>query len=106
MYDRKESQVSGAAKRDRMRLAKAELLMHLAVTALSWQRQCENAAPGALPFEDWPPSDPFVALARTYGLTRHDLARLLDRIGDELEGRALRGGYDDHWDEAEASPIR
>jgi hypothetical protein len=86
-----------------MQLAKAELWLHLAVTADRWARECESAEPGLIPFDQWPDSDPFVTLCRTYGLTPADLARVCRQIGEEAEGRALRGGYDEHYDEAPAS---
>ena len=83
-------------KRQRTRLAKAELWMDLAMTANQWKQMCGDTEPGTLPFAQWPADDPMVTLARTYDLTCADLARLWDELGDALEARAIRGGYADH----------
>jgi hypothetical protein len=86
-----------APKRQRARLAKAELLLHLACTAERWRREVTDEEPGTLPFADWPPDDPLVELCRRYALAPADLARLLDQIGQEVESRALRAGYEEAW---------
>lgn len=88
-------------KRERVRLARAELLVHLATTLERWRGDLlrEGNQNGALPPDEWPADDPFVSLARTYGLSWKDLARICDGLGDDLERRAIRTGYDDHWDD-------
>lgn len=85
-------------KRERSRLAKAELLMHLAMTVEDWSKSLADANPGTRPVVEWPDNDPLVALCRTYRLTPADLSRLCHRLGDELENRAERAGYADHLD--------
>ena len=88
-------------KRERKRLAKAELLMCLAVLCETWRKGCTDEDPSHyLPFAEWADDDTFVALARTYQLTGADLGKLLWQIGGELENRAIRAGYDDYWDES------
>lgn len=90
-------------KRERMQLAKAELLVSLACVAHRWRGELLHETPSEVaPPEAWGDADPLVRLARTYGLSFHDLAQLCDRLGAELEGRALRAGYDQHWDEIPA----
>lgn len=92
-----------APKRERMRLAKAELLAHLASTAEGWRADLLHERPAwCSPPEEWPAEEPLVTLARTYDLSFPDLARICDALGDELEARAIRAGYDDHWDEVPA----
>lgn len=95
-------------KRERSRLAKAELLMVLAVKAEQWASDIDPARigqtpadRGLLPFEEWDKYEPdvFRSLAKRYGLDQHDLGRLLTSIGDELENRAIRAGFDEHWED-------
>jgi hypothetical protein len=86
------------AKRERMRLAKAELLLHLAMTTLRWQRCLDGTEPGCLPPSEWPDDDPHILLCRTYRLTTKDLVRICDQLGAELENRAERAGYAETWD--------
>lgn len=81
-------------KRQRARLAKAELLMALAGTAERWHRELSGDG-GGLPPGEWPDDDPFIALCRTYRLAPPDLSRLCHEIGGELEARALHAGYDE-----------
>jgi len=81
-------------KRQRQRLAKAELLMALASTAERWKRELSGDG-GGLPPAEWPAADPFVTLCRLYRLAPADLARLCHQIGGELESRSLRAGYDE-----------
>jgi len=82
-------------KRARARLAKAELLAHLSMTADRWACEVDDTEPGTRPFAEWPETDPRVALCRTYRLTPTDLARLCREISAELEARAVRAGYDE-----------
>lgn len=89
-----------ASKRARMRLAKAELIAQLAMTTECWRSNLLHEKPDVLPPEDWAPDDPFVVLARTYDLPFADLAKLCNLLGDDLEARAIRAGYDEHWDAA------
>lgn len=93
-----EPRPTDTPKRERMRLAKAELLLWLAVKAADWAGQVDDR-PGAptRPFAEWSPDDPFRKMAETYALTGADLGRILDRIGDELERRAERAGYAETW---------
>lgn len=84
-------------KKDRVRLAKAELLMELALRAECWKRQATDQDSAMRPFAEWTPDDPLRAIAITYNLTGEDLGRILDRLGSELEARADRAGYADTW---------
>lgn len=88
-----------APKRQRQRLAKAELRLKLAVAAHGWQQALLGQAFGLKPPQQWPADDPLVTLARTYDLSFAELARLCDQLGAEMEGAAIRAGYDEHWDE-------
>lgn len=83
-------------KRERKRLAKAELWLLLAIKAQKWSSECVGAD-GSRPMSEWGDDDPMVTLCRTYDLTAADLSRLLTTMGDELERRALRAGYEDAW---------
>lgn len=89
--------VATFAKSARKRLAKAELMMHLAVTANRWKSELQGSG---RPVSEWSADDPLVTLCRTYQLAPAELAEVCDKIGDELEGRALRGGYDDRIESA------
>lgn len=84
-------------KRARVRLAKAELLVMLAVKAEEWKQMLAGTA-GCLPPDQWPDDDPFIELCRTYQLTPADLSRLCNQLGEDLEHRAIRVGYDEHLD--------
>lgn len=89
-----------ALKRERMRLARSELLVALAVKTLEWQYDLDgtNAARGkVLPFDQWPPDDPFRDMCARYNLAPTDLAKLLDGLGQQLEDRAERTGYEEAW---------
>lgn len=77
----------------RKRLAKAELYMLLAVSTLRWRRELMGEDPESLPPEQWPAEDPLAKLCRTHQLTPVQLAQVCDTMGEELERRALRGGY-------------
>jgi hypothetical protein len=81
-------------------LAKSELLLCLAVSAQRWADEVGDDSSHTRPFAEWDDSDRFRALARTYDLTGPDLADVLARIAEELEARAIRCGYDEHWDPA------
>lgn len=85
-------------KRARARLAKAELLVMLAVKAEEWKQMLAGTAGGCLPPDQWPDDDPFIELCRTYQLTPADLSRLCNQLGEDLEHRAIRVGYDEHLD--------
>lgn len=90
-------------KAERRRLAKAEVIMHLASTAQRWADDIEGGDARVAPFDQWPADDPHRALCRTYDLAPKDLVAILTKLADGLEDRAERAGYADHWDEAEAS---
>lgn len=89
-------------KAERRRLAKAELLLALACTAQRWANEVTDQDGRCRPFAEWPPDDPLRTLCRTYDLRPADLGRVLTEIADEVERRAMRAGYDDHWDEVPA----
>jgi hypothetical protein len=91
-----------APKRERRQLAKAELLVHLAMTAERWSNDLTGTDTVCRPVAEWGDDDPFVVLCRTYDLTPAELARICHGIGDEIEARAIRAGYDNHYDPAPA----
>jgi hypothetical protein len=84
-------------KRQRRRLARAELLMQLATTAERWSREVAGTEPGCRPIAEWGEADPMVTICRTYDLTAADVARVLTELAEQLENRALRGGYEEAW---------
>lgn len=86
------------SKYRRRKLARAELLVALALVAQEWQAAIGDQDDNTIPFSQWPPDDTFVALCRKYDLEPADLVRLLDDIGAGLERRAMQAGYEDHWD--------
>lgn len=86
-----------AAMGERKRLAKAELLMELAVHAQTHVVMLQGT--GVTRFENWPADDPMVRIARIYALTPKELAKLMEGLANDLEARALRCGYDEHWEE-------
>lgn len=88
-----------APKRARARLARAEVLMHLHMTAERWSSELAGREPGALPFEEWPADEPFRVMARTYGLTAGDLSRICAGLAEQLHGQAERAGYAETWEE-------
>lgn len=84
-------------KRLRTRLAKAELLMDLAVTADRWAGEVAGTVEGTKPFSEWPDSDPRRQLCHRYALTPADIVRILRALGAELENASMRRGYDEAW---------
>lgn len=79
-------------KAEREQAARAELLLQLSVAADRWASELRNEC-GGLPFEQWPEDDPLRVVARSYSLTREDLARLAATLAEQLERRAIRAGY-------------
>jgi hypothetical protein len=84
-------------KRQRTRLAKAELLMMLATRAEQLAGEVAGTADGTRPFAEWPEHDPLRQLCVTYALAPADLVRILRAIGSEIENSALRRGYEEAW---------
>lgn len=99
-------------KRERARLAKAELWLNLAQSAQGWAdsitkadavskkiaaggKQERNDVP---PIERWPNDYPICVLMKLYDLEPKDMARLCTQIANEVENRALKAGYEDRWD--------
>jgi hypothetical protein len=91
-------QVGKVAKRQRLRLARAEVLMHLHMAAERWSSELVGRESGVLPFAEWPADDPWRVMARTYDLTAADLSRLCSEVADQMHARAGRAGYDETWD--------
>jgi hypothetical protein len=79
-------------KRERTRLAKADLRVLMAVKLQQWADDLRFAGtPGGLiPFDQWDADDPFVWLAIEHELSAVDLAKLLVALADEAEARAER----------------
>lgn len=86
------------AKRQRTRLTRAELWLHLACAAERWACGVEGSEDGTIPFADWPADDPLVTLCRTYELTPADLARACRTVASQAETKAMKGGYADALD--------
>lgn len=85
-------------KRERTRLAKAEVWMQLAMTAQRWADEVADVpGTGTLPFAEWPADDPRRELARRYGLTPAELAQVLASVADQVENRAMAAGYEQTW---------
>src|SRR4051794_20114568 len=88
-------------KREKTRLVKAELWLHLAVTSQAWANMVGGSDPRCRPFEEWEnegTEDPFHTLCRTYDLTPKELSRIIQSVSDQLETKALAAGYEHHWD--------
>lgn len=83
-------------KARRRQLLKSELLLALAVKTEIWASEVTDDS-DAQPFAQWPADNPFKVFCKTYDLTPADLAKVLRTIGDELEKRAMRAGYDEAW---------
>ena len=62
----------------------------------------QYAGDGSWPFAD----DPLVSLSRTYRLAPADLGRVCRQVAEEAEVRAMRAGYENHYDEVPALPPR
>lgn len=92
-----ESAAPRVRKSERLRLARAELLVQLAMSAGRWANELRGG-PGARPFEEWPHDDALKSLCRTYRIDRTDLAKAADDLADRLERQAIRAGYDERWD--------
>lgn len=88
---------ASVGKRERVRLAKAELLMSLAVTAERWASEIEGTAEGVIPFAQWPDDDQRKTLCHTYGLSQADLVRITRGLAQEIENSSMRRGYEDVW---------
>lgn len=86
-------------KRDRVRLARSEILAFLGITCQRWDEELRGTEPGVLPFDQWPADEPMVVLCRTYKLTPADLAHICADLGDSLIYRATNCGYDERWDD-------
>lgn len=79
-------------KLERVRFAKAEIWMHLAVTAQQWADDIAGHGP-TRPFEEWGDDDPLVQIARRYDLTPADLARAITKVAGTTEATAMKLGY-------------
>ena len=77
----------------RKRLARAEMLMQLAMTADRWVSELAGTAPDVRPFEEWPNDEGFRVLARKYDLTKGDLVAIVRAVSVQAEQRAERAGY-------------
>lgn len=89
--------VADVPKRNRTRLAKAELLMLTAVRTEQLARQVDGTDEVCKPFSEWPDDDPLREVAHRYGLGQADIARLLRGIAQEMENSSMRRGYEDAW---------
>lgn len=81
----------------RRRLARAELWLQVATDVERLRASVLDEKPGVLPFAEWPDDDPLRVLCARYDLTPTDVARELDRIGEELERKAYAAGYEEAW---------
>lgn len=92
----RQDRIAETPKRKRMQLAKSELWLLVAnshaVTSLGEGLNEDGYATmqrGYLP--------PDGAIMHRYGLTPEDIQRLAAQIGAELETKAIRAGFEDHW---------
>jgi hypothetical protein len=87
----------GMGKREKIRFARSELWLLLAIKAQQWAEDIDpdRLDPGrpVTPFETWPDADPFKEIATKYGLTKTDISRILVKQADMLEHRAEASGY-------------
>lgn len=89
--------VADVPKRQRTRLAKAELLMLLAVHMEQTGADVDGTSGRTRPFAEWGDDDPLRQLCHTYGLGQADIARLCRALASELENDAMRRGFEDAW---------
>lgn len=94
---RRRPLVADVPKRQRTRLAKAELLILLAVHCDGVAADVEGTSGYTRPFAEWGDDDPLRDLCHRYGLGAADITRLLRGLGAELENSAMRRGYEDTW---------
>lgn len=95
------SEVEGVGLRDRKRMARATLWLHLAMKAEDWADQLTGTAvtdgcgfPVAA-YDDWPDHDPLKRLCLVLDLTPAQLADVLHELGQRCEDKADRLGYDE-----------
>lgn len=89
--------MSATPKRQRRRLARADLIVELSMTADRWACEVDSTEPKMRPFDEWPDDDPLRTLCRVYGLAPADLAGILRDLSADLEARAERCGYIESW---------
>lgn len=94
---RRRPLVADVPKRQRTRLAKAELLLLLAVHCEGTAADVDGTSGRTRPFSEWGDDDPLRDLCHRYGLGQADIARLCRGIASELENSAMRRGYEDAW---------
>lgn len=91
---RQEPDVKKRLKKERVRLVRAEMLMHLAMTADRWADEVTDDDQGATrPFAEWPADDPLRKLCEAYNVTAADLGAVLRDLAEQLQRRADRSGY-------------
>ncbi len=90
-------EVARTPKRERLRLAKAELLLDIAIQTQKLAEGCGDRSTRHTPFAKWADHDPIRQIALAYGLSGKDLDKILTKIAGELEARAMRSGYEEAW---------
>lgn len=80
--------IDDTPKRQRTRLARAELWLQLAMVAGRWEGYAIDASRQVDELDD---------IARRYGLSGPDMRRACKSIADQCERRAMSGGYEEAW---------
>lgn len=94
-------EVEGVGLRDRRRMARSVMWLHLAMKAEQWADELTGRADtdgcgfALAPYEDWSPSDPLRRICIVLDLTPAQLAEVLHDMGQLCEDKADRLGYDE-----------
>lgn len=81
--------IAETPKRHRMQLAKSEIYIGIAASNLLNDM--------GKPYNDGRAPEFEGDICRRYGLDLADIRRIADQIGNELETRAMRAGYEEAW---------
>lgn len=79
--------IAETPKRERTRLARAEMWMQLAMVAGEMAKYTLS--------DDL--EDEFSNIARRYGLAEADMTRIMESIAEQCETRAMQSSYDECW---------
>lgn len=94
------SEVEGVGLRDRRRMARAALWLHLAMTAEDWADQLtgrqvtDSTGHLVAAYEDWPDHDSLKRVCLVLDLTPDQVAEVLHDLGQFCEDKADAAGYD------------
>lgn len=85
-------------KRERTRLARAEMWLQLSMSAQRWADEVTDNSPDSKPVAEWSPDEPLLVIMRTHDLSQADLGRLLTTMAQQLENKAIASGYGEYPD--------